>query len=163
MTWWVVNITSLAIMALLSEYLCMRRELREIPISRYRSSEPFSILTCYYFMMINIQIKTSSIVTITCSFMQVLSPHNTSHFVCQSSTLHTLQIGPQIVKCLNLLLYTDLGLISGFSFLFFLLHSLCAGTAKRRIEVHYYQQLNKPVSFFLLLRTGFDDLEWLFF
>ncbi|XP_075510512.1 uncharacterized protein LOC142546595 [Primulina tabacum] len=37
MTWWVVNITSLAIMALLSEYLCMRRELREIPISRYRS------------------------------------------------------------------------------------------------------------------------------
>lgn len=76
---------------------------------------------------------------------------------------HTLQIGPQIVKCLNFLLYTDLGLISGFSFLFFLLHSLCAGTAKRRIEVHYYQQLNKPVSFFLLLRTGFDDLEWLFF
>ncbi|XP_051147785.1 uncharacterized protein LOC127262956 [Andrographis paniculata] len=35
-TWWVVNITGLAITALLGEYLCMRRELREIPISRYR-------------------------------------------------------------------------------------------------------------------------------
>ncbi|KAL0441558.1 UNVERIFIED_CONTAM: protein SYS1 [Sesamum radiatum] len=28
-TWWVVNITSLAVTALLGEYLCMRRELRE--------------------------------------------------------------------------------------------------------------------------------------
>lgn len=37
-TWWVVNITSLAVMALLGEYLCMRRELREIPISRFRSN-----------------------------------------------------------------------------------------------------------------------------
>ncbi|KAL2462708.1 Coatomer subunit beta'-1 [Forsythia ovata] len=37
-TWWVVNITAFAVMALLGEYLCMRRELREIPISRYRSS-----------------------------------------------------------------------------------------------------------------------------
>ncbi|KAL8458186.1 hypothetical protein ACS0TY_035071 [Phlomoides rotata] len=37
-TWWVVNITGLAVMALLGEYLCMKRELREIPISRYRSS-----------------------------------------------------------------------------------------------------------------------------
>ncbi|GER44992.1 protein SYS1 [Striga asiatica] len=36
-TWWVVNITSLVLMALLGEYLCMRRELREIPIARYRS------------------------------------------------------------------------------------------------------------------------------
>ncbi|KAK6148873.1 hypothetical protein DH2020_016398 [Rehmannia glutinosa] len=36
-TWWVVNITGLAVMALLGEYLCMRRELREIPISRFRS------------------------------------------------------------------------------------------------------------------------------
>ncbi|XP_073301922.1 uncharacterized protein [Primulina huaijiensis] len=37
-TWWVVNITSLTVMALLGEYLCMRRELREIPISRNRSN-----------------------------------------------------------------------------------------------------------------------------
>ncbi|KAL8256745.1 hypothetical protein R6Q59_028800 [Mikania micrantha] len=39
-TWWVVNGTGLAIMALLGEYLCIKyRELREIPISRPRSSE----------------------------------------------------------------------------------------------------------------------------
>ncbi|XP_047968142.1 protein SYS1 homolog [Salvia hispanica] len=37
-TWWVVNLTGLAVMALLGEYLCMRREMREIPISRLRSS-----------------------------------------------------------------------------------------------------------------------------
>ncbi|KAK4781198.1 hypothetical protein SAY87_017304 [Trapa incisa] len=36
-TWWVVNGTGLAIMALLGEYLCIRRELREIPITRNRS------------------------------------------------------------------------------------------------------------------------------
>ncbi|PIN04456.1 Integral membrane protein involved in transport between the late Golgi and endosome [Handroanthus impetiginosus] len=36
-TWWVVNITGLAVMSLLGEYLCMRHELREIPITRYRS------------------------------------------------------------------------------------------------------------------------------
>ncbi|KAG5537659.1 hypothetical protein RHGRI_024939 [Rhododendron griersonianum] len=36
-TWWVVNGTGVAVMALLGEYLCIRRELREIPISRYRS------------------------------------------------------------------------------------------------------------------------------
>ncbi|KAL1565120.1 protein SYS1 [Salvia divinorum] len=40
-TWWVVNLTGLAAMALLGEYLCMRREMREIPISRLRSSKPF--------------------------------------------------------------------------------------------------------------------------
>ena len=38
-TWWVVNVTGLAVMALLGEYLCIRRELREIPITRYRSSK----------------------------------------------------------------------------------------------------------------------------
>ncbi|KAK4774136.1 hypothetical protein SAY87_029155 [Trapa incisa] len=38
-TWWVVNGTGLAIMALLGEYLCIKRELREIPITRYRSSK----------------------------------------------------------------------------------------------------------------------------
>nr|XP_043617345.1 protein SYS1 homolog [Erigeron canadensis] len=37
-TWWVVNGTGLAVMALLGEYLCIQRELREIPISRLRSS-----------------------------------------------------------------------------------------------------------------------------
>ncbi|KAI4331451.1 hypothetical protein MLD38_029639 [Melastoma candidum] len=37
-TWWVVNGTGLVVMALLGEYLCIRRELKEIPISRYRSN-----------------------------------------------------------------------------------------------------------------------------
>lgn len=41
-TWWVVNGTGLAVMALLGEYLCIRRELREIPITRYRSSKCLS-------------------------------------------------------------------------------------------------------------------------
>ncbi|KAK6914914.1 Integral membrane protein SYS1-related [Dillenia turbinata] len=38
-TWWIVNATGFAVMALLGEYLCIRRELREIPIARFRSSE----------------------------------------------------------------------------------------------------------------------------
>lgn len=38
LTWWIVNVTGLAVMALLGEYLCIKRELREIPITRYRSS-----------------------------------------------------------------------------------------------------------------------------
>nr|DAD26969.1 TPA_asm: hypothetical protein HUJ06_028437 [Nelumbo nucifera] len=49
-TWWVVNGTGLAVMALLGEWLCIRRELREIPITRYRSSKSwifFSLLTMY--------------------------------------------------------------------------------------------------------------------
>lgn len=37
-TWWVVNGSSLAIMALLGEWLCIRRESREIPIPRLRSN-----------------------------------------------------------------------------------------------------------------------------
>ncbi|PSS07448.1 hypothetical protein CEY00_Acc17795, partial [Actinidia chinensis var. chinensis] len=37
LTWWVVNGTGVAVMALLGEYLCIRRELQEIPIVRYRS------------------------------------------------------------------------------------------------------------------------------
>ncbi|CAN4086786.1 unnamed protein product [Withania somnifera] len=36
-TWWVVNVTGLAVMALLGEYLCVRRELRDIPITKFRS------------------------------------------------------------------------------------------------------------------------------
>jgi glucose dehydrogenase len=39
-TWWVVNGTGFAVMALLGEYLCIKRELREIP-TRYRSSKKF--------------------------------------------------------------------------------------------------------------------------
>ncbi|XP_024022516.1 protein SYS1 homolog isoform X2 [Morus notabilis] len=37
-TWWIVNGTVIAIMALLGEYLCIKRELREIPITRLRSN-----------------------------------------------------------------------------------------------------------------------------
>ncbi|PPD92908.1 hypothetical protein GOBAR_DD10153 [Gossypium barbadense] len=36
-TWWVVNGTGVTVMALLGEYLCIKRELREIP-TRCRSS-----------------------------------------------------------------------------------------------------------------------------
>ncbi|XP_039809275.1 protein SYS1 homolog isoform X1 [Panicum virgatum] len=42
-TWWVVNIAGLAIMALLGEYLCIRRELKEIPISRLRAIVDLSL------------------------------------------------------------------------------------------------------------------------
>lgn len=35
-TWWIVNIVGLAVMDLLGEHLCMRREGREIPINRFR-------------------------------------------------------------------------------------------------------------------------------
>lgn len=38
LTWWVVNGTGVAVMALLGEYLCIKRELREIPITRSRSN-----------------------------------------------------------------------------------------------------------------------------
>ncbi|KAJ8773429.1 hypothetical protein K2173_004259 [Erythroxylum novogranatense] len=37
-TWWIVSGAGLVLMALLGEYLCIRRELREIPITRYRSN-----------------------------------------------------------------------------------------------------------------------------
>jgi hypothetical protein len=37
-TWWVVNIVGLAIMSLLGEYLCIRRELQDIPV-RIRASK----------------------------------------------------------------------------------------------------------------------------
>ncbi|XP_044487270.1 protein SYS1 homolog isoform X2 [Mangifera indica] len=37
-TWWVVNGTGLAVMALLGEYLCFRREWQEIQITRYRAN-----------------------------------------------------------------------------------------------------------------------------
>ncbi|KAG2313742.1 hypothetical protein Bca52824_025299 [Brassica carinata] len=35
--WWVVNGTGLAVMALLAEYLCIKREQREIPMDRFHS------------------------------------------------------------------------------------------------------------------------------
>ncbi|XP_075664323.1 uncharacterized protein LOC142633950 [Castanea sativa] len=38
-TWWVLNGTGVAVMALLGEYLCIRRELLEIPITQFRSTE----------------------------------------------------------------------------------------------------------------------------
>ncbi|XP_062155936.1 uncharacterized protein LOC133863835 isoform X2 [Alnus glutinosa] len=37
-TWWVLNGTGIAVMALLGECLCKYRELQEIPMTRYRSS-----------------------------------------------------------------------------------------------------------------------------
>uniref|UniRef100_A0A1D1YDQ4 Protein SYS1 n=1 Tax=Anthurium amnicola TaxID=1678845 RepID=A0A1D1YDQ4_9ARAE len=37
-TWWIVNGTGLALMALLGEWLCIRWELRDIPITRLRSN-----------------------------------------------------------------------------------------------------------------------------
>ncbi|KAK4410569.1 protein SYS1 [Sesamum angolense] len=51
-TWWVVYITSLAVTALLGEYLCMRRELREIPIGRYRSISVFFFLGIHGFLLL---------------------------------------------------------------------------------------------------------------
>lgn len=38
LTWWIVNGTGIAVMALLGKHLCMRRELQEIPIMRFRSN-----------------------------------------------------------------------------------------------------------------------------
>lgn len=43
MAWWVVNGTGLAVMALLAEYLCIKREQREIPMDRFHSSKIISI------------------------------------------------------------------------------------------------------------------------
>ncbi|GAB4850175.1 hypothetical protein Ancab_029470 [Ancistrocladus abbreviatus] len=48
--WWVVNIIGLGVMALLGEYLCIRRELREIPITRYRSNLGFASLIARPFL-----------------------------------------------------------------------------------------------------------------
>ncbi|CAN1168256.1 Protein SYS1 homolog [Linum perenne] len=38
LTWWVVNITGLAVMTFLGEHLCMKRERLEIPMTRHRSN-----------------------------------------------------------------------------------------------------------------------------
>ncbi|CAH2080428.1 unnamed protein product [Thlaspi arvense] len=53
MTWWVVNGIGLAIMSLLGEYLCVKRELREIPISRYRPSKPIHLLHFIIFIILS--------------------------------------------------------------------------------------------------------------
>ncbi|KAH1237930.1 Protein SYS1 [Glycine max] len=37
-TWWIVNGTGIAVMALLGERLCMKRELQEISLTRFRSN-----------------------------------------------------------------------------------------------------------------------------
>lgn len=37
-TWWIVNGTGFAVMALLGKLLCVRQELQEIPITRFRST-----------------------------------------------------------------------------------------------------------------------------
>ncbi|KAF7123658.1 hypothetical protein RHSIM_Rhsim12G0197400 [Rhododendron simsii] len=43
-TWWIVNGTGIAVTALLGEYLCVQfREMREIPITRYRSSRSLGL------------------------------------------------------------------------------------------------------------------------
>ncbi|KAF4372450.1 hypothetical protein F8388_027123 [Cannabis sativa] len=47
-TWWIVNGTGIAIMALLGEYLCIKREMREIPITRLRSSMSLSFFNWLY-------------------------------------------------------------------------------------------------------------------
>ncbi|KAK9677127.1 hypothetical protein RND81_11G123200 [Saponaria officinalis] len=52
-TWWVVNIAGLAIMALLGEYLCIRRELQDIPINRYRPSKKISLLYLLEILLLN--------------------------------------------------------------------------------------------------------------
>jgi hypothetical protein len=50
LTWWVVNIVGLAIMALLGEYLCIRRELQDIPV-RVRASKQLcrNEFVCFHF------------------------------------------------------------------------------------------------------------------
>ncbi|XAR50620.1 hypothetical protein NMG60_11004988 [Bertholletia excelsa] len=56
LTWWIVNVTGLAVMALLGECMCIRRELQEIPLPRHRSSVSVTgemqqprKLSCYFF------------------------------------------------------------------------------------------------------------------
>lgn len=45
-TWWIVNGTGIAVMALLGERLCMKRELQEISLTRFRSSKNFLLDGC---------------------------------------------------------------------------------------------------------------------
>lgn len=39
LTWWIVNGSGIAVMALLGERLCIKRELQEISLTRFRSSK----------------------------------------------------------------------------------------------------------------------------
>lgn len=65
MAWWVVNGTGLAVMALLAEYLCIKREQHEIPMDRFHSSMILSLVIeisskfiyTYSFFALNIEIK----------------------------------------------------------------------------------------------------------
>ncbi|CAI0386849.1 unnamed protein product [Linum tenue] len=59
LTWWVVNLTGLAVMALLGEYLCIRRELREIPITRYHRPSKF-IFSCNISLLYQILLRNFS-------------------------------------------------------------------------------------------------------
>ncbi|KAJ1687938.1 hypothetical protein LUZ63_019328 [Rhynchospora breviuscula] len=54
LTWWVVNLSGLAAMSLLGEWLCIRRELKEIPLTRLRSSKSlFQFLFWLYLFLIS--------------------------------------------------------------------------------------------------------------
>lgn len=46
-TWWIVNGTGFAVMELLGEHLCSRRENREIQLTRYRSSKNLFLYGCF--------------------------------------------------------------------------------------------------------------------
>lgn len=67
LTWWIVNVTGLAVMALLGEYLCIKRELREIPITRYRSSK-----LLYYFAMVSFCLVGVCMITSVGCFSAIL-------------------------------------------------------------------------------------------
>ncbi|KAK7381633.1 hypothetical protein VNO80_00179 [Phaseolus coccineus] len=45
-TWWIVNGSGIAVMALLGERLCIKRELQEISLTRFRSSKNFLLRIC---------------------------------------------------------------------------------------------------------------------
>ncbi|CAA2980758.1 SYS1 homolog [Olea europaea subsp. europaea] len=50
-TWWVVNITAFTVMAFLGYSLCMKREMREIPTSRSRSSISQALLIVHIYVI----------------------------------------------------------------------------------------------------------------
>lgn len=57
-TWWAVNGTGLAVMALLGEYLCFRREWQEIQITRYRASKKLFKYTLNWLLQTNLVLKS---------------------------------------------------------------------------------------------------------
>lgn len=62
-----MNVTGVAVMALLGEYLCIKRELREIPITRYRSSK-----FLYYSAMVSFYLVGVCILTLVGCFSAIL-------------------------------------------------------------------------------------------